>query len=54
MIYWQYKAHHLPLSSTEKLETLSSFAWGKRPLDDKLTWNEFKEICEAQPFTFML
>lgn len=54
MIYWQYKAHHLPLSSAEKLETLSDFAWAKRPLDYKLTWTDFRETCVAQPFTFML
>jgi hypothetical protein len=54
MIYWQYKAHHLPLSSAEKLETLSDFAWGKKPFDYKLSWSEFRDTCVAQPFTFML
>jgi hypothetical protein len=54
IIYWQYKAHHLPLSSPEKLEKLSNFAWGKRDIDHKLSWSEFREICLVQPFTFML
>jgi hypothetical protein len=54
IILWQYKANHLPLSSEGKLETLTAFAWGVRPVDATLTFAEFREICQAQPFTFML
>jgi hypothetical protein len=54
MIMWQYKANHMPLSSEGKLETLSMFAWGGRAADATLTFPEFREICQVQPFTFML
>jgi hypothetical protein len=54
IILWQYKSNHVPLSSEGKLETLLSFAWGKRSSESKLSFSDFKEICLAQPFTFML